>query len=82
MLTFSATNFSHLKWGMDISHYIDSQQRTIKNLDHEGKMTAMTVFFACTWNDMDTFGVFQEQRKNISPSTETCHHLLQAFHKP
>lgn len=37
MLTFSATNFSHLKREMEISHYIDSQQRTIKNLDHEGK---------------------------------------------
>lgn len=48
----------------------------------KGKMTAMTIFFACTWNDMDTLGVFQEQRKNISPSTEICHHLLQAFHKP
>lgn len=45
-------------------------------------MTAMTIFFAYTWNDMDTLGVFQEQRKNISPSTEICHHLLQAFHKP
>lgn len=67
-------NFSHLEWGMKISHYIDRQQREqlTAHIVNEKDDFATPGFITGMWDNIGLFrgvNAFQRTKENLFPTT-------------